>query len=365
VGAHASATSSFRPVTDRPGVVDEALLREPADHGLRVVALSLIQEGLKAADQLRTAPDGLVDGTQECNEALHDFRVALRRLRSWIRAFKPWLRESVRRKHRRRLREIAHATSATRDAAVHLEWLDGERSGMSAEHRVGQAWLRARVESARKEGAADALSAVTDFDSLAATLSRRLGVYTAHVLTHERPAPFGAVISEQILTESRALRERLAAVREFTDADTAHRARIAAKRLRYVIEPVAGLDINGDAIVEILKALQHQLGDLHDVHVFAEDVGRVAGEAAASQARDTALQVPGKRRSSRGSRPTRARDPGPGVLRIARRLNQRGVQAYKSVERDWLNDAGLPFFDRVHEFAAAILESAATSRVQS
>ena len=40
-------------------------------------------------------------------EALHDFRVALRRLRSTLRTYRPWLGDGARRKHVKRLRAVA------------------------------------------------------------------------------------------------------------------------------------------------------------------------------------------------------------------------------------------------------------------
>ena len=87
----------------RISMVDESLLRGPADRGVRLVALSLLADAQKAGDRLTSASRGLYHGTAESNDALHDFRVAVRRLRSWIRAFKPSLRDAVPSKQRRRL----------------------------------------------------------------------------------------------------------------------------------------------------------------------------------------------------------------------------------------------------------------------
>ncbi|MBC7670966.1 MAG: CHAD domain-containing protein, partial [Polaromonas sp.] len=97
-------------------MVDESLLQEPADRCVRLVALSLLADAQKAGDRLPGVARELRDGDPGSDDALHDFRVALRRLRSWIRAFEPSLRDAVSRKQRRRLSAIADATSATRDA---------------------------------------------------------------------------------------------------------------------------------------------------------------------------------------------------------------------------------------------------------
>ena len=311
-------------------MVDESLLREPVDRCVRLVALSLLADAQKAGDRLMSVSQELRDGDAGSDDALHDFRVAVRRLRTWIRAFEPWLRDAVSRKQRRRLSAIADATGATRDATVHLEWLREERPALSARQRVGHAWLRKRLETQRKDGTDAALAAASDFDAMVAKLTRRLNVYRSPVVAHERPVRFGASLAERLLKESESLRGHLAAIHHATDVDESHRARIAAKRLRYLTEPVSKLAGDGDAIIETLKTLQDSLGDLHDVHVFSEEVVVAAEEAAAR----------------------------PGLLRLARRLRERGARAYAGIAREWLNDAGTSFFDRVRALAADITRRA-------
>jgi CHAD domain-containing protein len=50
-------------------------------------------------------------------EALHDFRVALRRLRSLMRAYQAYLRGSQAKKLRQRLKALAGSTNLARDVA--------------------------------------------------------------------------------------------------------------------------------------------------------------------------------------------------------------------------------------------------------
>ncbi|OGU02078.1 MAG: hypothetical protein A2W29_10875 [Gemmatimonadetes bacterium RBG_16_66_8] len=56
-------------------------------------------------------------------EGLHDFRVALRRLRSCLRAYRPLLRGALPDRLRRQLGDIAAATGGGRDAEVQLQWI--------------------------------------------------------------------------------------------------------------------------------------------------------------------------------------------------------------------------------------------------
>ena len=211
-------------------MVEESLLRESANRCVRLVALSLLADAKKAGNRLMSVSRELRDGDAGSDDALHDFRVAVRRLRSWIRAFEPRLHDAVSRTQRRRLSAIADATGATRDATVHLEWLREERPALSARQRVGHAWLRARVETQRKDGTDAALAAASDFDAMVAKLTKRLNVYRSAVLTHERPSRFGTIFAERLLKEGESLRVHLTAIHHVTDVDELHRARIAAKR---------------------------------------------------------------------------------------------------------------------------------------
>ena len=338
-------------------VTDEAMLREPVDRGARLVAISLLDDAQKAADKLTSLSKELRDGDAAGNEALHDFRVAIRRLRSWMRAFKPWLRDDLLRKQRRRFSRVAETTRIARDASVHLEWLRKERAALSARQRVGQTWLSERLEAQRRDGIDVALAAAIDFAPAVPKLTRRLGSYRAPVRETDDTARFGVVLAERQLRESDELRSRLTAVQSFTDAEELHRARIAAKNLRYVTEPVSDLIRDGGTLIETIKALQDSLGDLHDVHVFAGELVAATEAAAGSRARRVSEVVLADDKDDSEDdrvRRARARDPGPGLLGIARLLHERGMHAYTTLERDWLNDAGATFFERVSELAAEL-----------
>jgi len=344
-------------------VTDESMLREPVDRGVRVVAISLLEDAQKAADKLTSLSKELRDGDATGNEALHDFRVSIRRLRSWVRAFKLWLGDDLRRKQRRRFSRIAKTTRIARDAAVHLEWLRKERSALSARQRVGQTWLCERLEAQRSDSIDAAITAATEFAPKIPKLTRRLESYRAPVRDADDTPRFGAVVAESLLKESEDLRKQLDAVHSFTDVKRLHRARIAAKNLRYVAEPVSDLIRDGGAMIETVKQLQDVLGDLHDVHVFAAELVPATEDAAGSRARRVSeVVLADDKDDSEDDRVkrARARDPGPGLLGIARLLHERGMQAYAKLENDWLNDAGARFFEGVSEIAVEL--SGRTSR---
>ena len=346
----------------KPEVLEESSLTDPVERGVRLVALSLIGAVQKAGEELTKCAKELRDGDSAADDALHDFRVAMRRLRSWTRVFKPWLDSDISKKQRRRLSTIADGTRVSRDAAVHLEWLQEQRGLLSARQRLGQAWLSERLSEKRRAGAADALGAVDEFAALAPKLTKGVGYYRAPLSDKDAGESFGSTIAERIREEAERLRRRLSRVDRFTEVEQAHRARIAAKNLRYLIEPVVAFSSGGEEVIDSLKKLQDSLGNLHDVHMFANELAAATESAAAARARRVSEMVmteeEGESENDRIRRAL-ARDPGPGLLRLARLLHDQGMEAYAQIERDWLNDGGLEFFDRVYEFAAEIGDKAA------
>ena len=109
----------------------DSLLELPAEEAARFIALSLL-------DTLRAARARL--GSDD-PEALHDFRVALRRLRTALRIYRPQLEDSVGRRTRRRLRRMAHGTRESRDLEVHIAWSRAQAERLTARQRAGVEWL--------------------------------------------------------------------------------------------------------------------------------------------------------------------------------------------------------------------------------
>ena len=81
----------------------EYLLDLPAEEAARLIVLGLLDRAAGAAP----AVADLTDPT-----ALHDFRVAIRRLRSGVQALRPEIEPSVSRGLRRRLAELDRAPGA-------------------------------------------------------------------------------------------------------------------------------------------------------------------------------------------------------------------------------------------------------------
>ena len=303
--------------------IDERTIGLPVEEGARAVALGLLAEASEAARRLVAGAD---------DEVLHDFRVALRRLRSALRAFRPWLGESVAPRHEKRLRRLAHSTNEARDAEVQRTWLDTQRGALGSDRRrVGFDLLVERLEDRRRAGPGTARLA-RRYWRVEEKLRRRL---RRHAPGDRAEASLGHALVTLVGEQVQALRGRMDAIRDAADQEAVHRARIEGKRLRYLLEPLRGYrHADASDSVDHLKRLQDVLGDLHDTHVLAGELREVLVDATAERARQVhdALLSAGAEAQVRDR--LRA-SPRPGLLALARLIRERRDALHAELERGW------------------------------
>jgi CHAD domain-containing protein/CYTH domain-containing protein len=265
-----SASKRAAPVPPRPRIADV-----PAAVGVRLFCLALLDDAAAAHDRLRVTDD---------SEALHDFRVALRRLRSTMRAYDALLEDSVGDKLRKLLRRVARSTGASRDLEVHIDWLS--KVTAVPKRSVAVARELARRLERRKDKADAAMKQVVDRDF--ERLHRRMaGALARYETTIDPSRPVGDTTAEaaaaRVIDLTTELDSHLAAVETIEDQEQAHEARIAAKRLRYVVEPFRKQVAGATELVDSLKKLQTVLGDLHDLHTLLVEMDEWVAETAKSE----------------------------------------------------------------------------------
>jgi CHAD domain-containing protein len=325
--------------------IDDDVMGRSPEEGARLVALDLLAQAGAASHRLGDAEDA---------EALHDFRVAVRRLRSTLRAFRPWLRGSLRKRRERQLRKLARATGAARDAEVQLAWLAEQKAKLKPHHRPALAWLRQRLEARRDQGYEEVRRAVAHrFARLGPRMAEDLGTYQARVQPAEGTGTFASGLASLLRQQAAALREALLAVAGPDDVEDAHRARIEGKRLRYLLEPLRGSPrADSEAAVTGLKALQDVLGELHDAHVLEAAIGEALVEAAAERARrlhGLVLEDPGGARL----RSELHRNPRPGLLAIDQLARKRAGTLFGQLRSGWLHGG----VERLAEAVASLAEA--------
>lgn len=252
-------------------------------------------------------------------EALHDFRVALRRFRSIERAHREWVAEALPRKLRKRLRELVQSTGPARDSEVQLGWLDQQRAALRPNQRTGYQWLRRRLEDRQRQGYAAIRAAVPlELASLSALLRSALAMPA-----ESTPTSFARVTGDRL----KPLLAELGG--SFTDIGDdeekmahVHVARLLVKRVRYLLEPVAAALPDGKDLVRQLGGLQDLLGAMHDAEVLGLSLGEAAADAGAARYRALVRQALGEGPDDFGPVARQRSDERAGLTALARRARE-------------------------------------------
>jgi CHAD domain-containing protein len=228
-------------------------------------------------------------------EGVHDMRVASRRLRAALQLFAPWIpRDDL-----DRVEAAVRTTTRSLGRVRELDVLRLRLAGFAQRARPGPALaleaLDTRLEQRRRRARAKMMArfAKVDLDRL----DHRLRQLVAHLDESGSPpasagdppladtsaqadphgsarapaADLAGAAAEQIRTAIRgALHHRIPEeVGTPGAAEEIHQVRIAAKKLRYLLEVVVPyLGVAGPSLVKRLKGLQDRLGDFHDDIVF-------------------------------------------------------------------------------------------------
>jgi CHAD domain-containing protein len=307
--------------------LEDRALDLSAEEGAHVVARGLLAEA-------RAAADGLAAGTGD--EPLHDFRVALRRLRSALRTFRPWLQGSVRRRHERKTKRIARSTNEARDTEVQLAWLATKRHAFGARRRVGYDLMVSRFEASARRAPPPARVA-RRFRRAAEKLERRLESSGREVAPRgEGGGRFAAVLASLIEAQTDALSDAMAAIRDASDSAGIHRTRIEGKRLRYLLEPLRGhRGADARTAIGLLKRLQDVLGELHDAQVLADELRAALVDAAAERARLLHAEVYAHAATATAIRGELRANPRPGLLALVRLVREQRDATLAELEGEW------------------------------
>ena len=217
-------------------------------------------------------------------DAVHKFRVACRRLRSILAAFRPVLDRTATDPLRAELRDFGEQLSDARDGEVALTHLSALVAAQPPELIPGP--VAARVQQSRLQeelhGAEQAGRTLGD--------ARYLRLVDAlHVLLTDPALAAGAgepadrVLRDAVRRSGRRLRHRIDDARQAAadqEASALHEARKAAKRVRYTAEvAVDTLGPRAEALVECMERVQDVLGDSRDTEItraWCERMGRAA-----------------------------------------------------------------------------------------
>jgi triphosphatase len=210
-------------------------------------------------------------------DAVHDMRVAIRRMRAAQRIFGPYFDERAIKPYLRTMRKTASMLGAARDLDVALDLLD--------KYEISLAPVRTAWEKERKEAYAEVQSWLKDksYSRFVAAFDRFCRTPGPGIrATHAGDAPHGEQVRHVLPAEIFSHFTNMRAYESVIDAATSlpilHRLRIEGKRLRYALEFIAHLldpQIT-PSLVQDLKTLQDRLGNINDAAVMGERLRRFA-----------------------------------------------------------------------------------------
>jgi CHAD domain-containing protein len=281
------------------------LLGDDAQRAARLVAIDL-QARIRAAHARLDDPGDA--------SALHDFRVAVRRLRSWLDIDVVLPGRMAPERALKRLRKVSTATNASRDHEVFAKWLRGRLASLTGDERAAADWLLAILaEPAARPDTGIRGKVERAYARSMELLDDSLPWYRSlhHVERGQQMVPFATSLAALLRLDVAELRRRVTAVADEDDGKAIHRARIAGKRLRYHLEPVAAAVPGVPECLHRLRTLQDLLGDFTDGLVWIDIV-----REARKEAHDAAVRK--------------------GLDRIVARIGKRGARRFRDIRRHWL-----------------------------
>jgi CHAD domain-containing protein len=219
-------------------------------------------------------------------DALHDMRVASRRLQQILDLLYPKPRPHEFRGLRRKIRRSRRCLSEVRNCDVLIERVEKDLASKRVSRREARQALLEFLRERRHENFQKALKKIIKINlavfyvelrrlispelSGPAPAPRARHGATAEELT---PALFYRRIGESLGVVWRAFEAQLALSQNDPRPEVVHGARIATKRLRYLIEVIHEFGVQGSqANLTWLRALQRLLGQWHDLEVLDQSM---------------------------------------------------------------------------------------------
>jgi CHAD domain-containing protein len=210
-------------------------------------------------------------------EAVHDMRVATRRLRSALRDFSPVLRKSPLKSVSKDLKKLADSLGAARDLDVAIVAL--EKLQTKAEYETVKAGIQKLIDERREKRAKTQLDLMQTLTvSAIEDLQKR---FYAAVEKSARPKKRSKTISftnagrDAVFESLQEFCNLSASLYAPYQIKKLHKLRISAKRLRYAIELfTACWGKNIEPFAEEIAEMQSYLGEVHDADIWIESFSK-------------------------------------------------------------------------------------------
>jgi CHAD domain-containing protein len=283
-------------------------------------------------------------------EALHDFRVSLRHLRSFLKSYEDFIKNA--KKHRENFSTIMAMTNAGRDYEVHSAWLNSRAKRASDLEKSGLQYL---LEQLNNKEQIDLVQLEKQFSKAADKLSKQW----SHEIEKQKDSEakkfkhedsFAVATAQVLRSYGNDLKELLQKIETVEDDADLHEARITGKKLRYTLELLDTEEAT--VLVKELKKFQDAAGDLHDLQVlgpklqtflFAETVlwSQAFRDGSKTLSHTDLSQLPELQRSY-------------SLAAVQRRLETEKVSLYDTLQKNWFGDTSKDFFENLNLFTTQL-----------
>ena len=212
--------------------------------------------------------------TQDDDEELHQYRVALRKMHSILNEFRRCMDKDIYTLLKYELKSMISPTNELRDLDVFLANMDDYRKMLRPKQQKSLTGLESRLKQERNK----------DFEEVKQFVksSEYLGMLSViNDLTKEdkfystcSQNAIDTVLRNLILKRYEAIRSEAKKLNQKSEPDAFHALRLSVKKQRYLIETFAHLFHPGPyaKVSKRLKSFQTRLGHLQDIHIQTDRI---------------------------------------------------------------------------------------------
>jgi CHAD domain-containing protein len=307
---------------------------DSSKHGAAAHALRLLKDARNAASQLKN---------QEDPEALHRFRVRVRRVRAFMRVYRSLFGKRLVDKPCRKLGLLIDSTNTCRDLQVQRLWLDRAcaRRRLNPRARESARWMAAQLaEASDEQHPIDPADLLRGFKKATRRIRRRLDDICKQATRSEKKEcdqAFNRYAGVKISKTADRLQDSITRILSHDDQDNVHDARLIAKRLRYIVEPMNEHADVGPAVAD-LKRLQDLLGALRDRQVLQAELAKRLSLEAGAWAGELIEHARSSRENSEEQKPTGHQARCLGLRDLIQVCEHEQAVLYNRLVRNWLSD---------------------------
>lgn len=226
------------------------------------------------------------------DRAVHQARVASRRLRESVPVLAAGLKGSKGNKARRKIRRLTGALGMVRELDVALKVVD-ELAATENVPRAAIDELRAQVLAERQQRREVMLTQLDELDT--AKLERRLKS-VCEAIANAEDTGWRELLGKRLLKRAKRLQAAVDEAGRLYAPERLHAVRIAAKKLRYGLELAAEARVRAASpLVGSLKRVQDLLGRIQDLRILLEHVSVLQAEGSSRRIPKAAFDAMARR----------------------------------------------------------------------